>query len=225
MIVNDVDRAGLTDETYPAEFTVRADLRPIEGQDPGHEGQQDALVTVSLQQRAAGEKERTYDPPQETGGPLVGQVGEHKIGDQGKDAGQDVATERLGGNGRAGVAVVGIGQVVEGGQVDGEDAHGGTAQGQHGHDPRHGRERRPAEPEQADGHEGGLDAGEEQARLGGAGQFAQACGGLFLVDAEQGGQHGPDGDGWAGLVDSIEPPVHQTKDGTHLKTLLRLAAC
>ena len=66
--------------------------------------------------------------------------------------------------------MVRVGQVVEHGQVDGENAHGGATDGQRGHDVWHGRRGCPAEPEQADGHEGGFNAREVQSALGCRGQ-------------------------------------------------------
>lgn len=72
--------------------------------------------------------------------------------------------------------MVRIRQVVEGSQVNGEDAHRRTAQGQGGHDPWNRRVRRPSEPEQPGWHEDGLDADECEAALGGAGHFAESGG-------------------------------------------------
>lgn len=79
--------------------------------------------------------------------------------------------------------MVRIGQVVERSQVDGEDAHCGTANGQSGRDPVDGGERGPAKPEETDGEENRLDADEVETAFGGGGEFPEAGGDLFLPDA------------------------------------------
>lgn len=56
--------------------------------------------------------------------------------------------------------MVRVGQVVEGRQVDGVDAHGGAGDGERGDDPGCGGVERVAEPEQADGEEDGFYTGE-----------------------------------------------------------------
>ena len=57
-------------------------------------------------------------------------------------------------------------EVVEDGEVDGKDSHGGTADGDCGNDPMGCRERRPTEPEQADWEEGAFYAGEIEPSFG-----------------------------------------------------------
>lgn len=94
------------------------------------------------------------------------EVLEHGDCDEREDTPKDVATEGLGRERRTGVAVVGVSQVVEGSQVDGVDAHRRAADGQRGDDPGDGAELGPAEPEEADGEEHRLDAGEIQASFG-----------------------------------------------------------
>lgn len=94
-----------------------------------------------------------------------------------------------------------IGKVVEDGQVDGEDTHGRASDGQCGHDEWDRGVGCPAEPEEADGHEGGFDAGEVQSCFGGCGEEVVSRGDLVLADAEEGcddyagahgGKNGPD---------------------------------
>lgn len=64
--------------------------------------------------------------------------------------------------GRTGIPVIGVRQIVEDSQVDGEDAHGRTAHPQRRHDVRDARIGGPAKPEQANGHERGFNAGKVQ---------------------------------------------------------------
>ena len=99
--------------------------------------------------------------------------------------------------------MVGIGEVIEDGEVDGENTHGGTGDGQGRQDPMLGGERSPAEPEEADGHEGALDAAEVQSTFGGGRHLAVVAGDFLLVDAQERGEGGADahgGEDGAGLL-------------------------
>lgn len=104
--------------------------------------------------------------------------------------------------------MVRIRQEIEHGEVDGEDAHGGATHRERRHDPVDPRERGPAEPEQADGHQRALDAAEVEPPFGAAGgrgaPFAVAQGDLLLVDAQGRRQQRPDahcGEHSAALLD------------------------
>lgn len=88
--------------------------------------------------------------------------------------------------------MVRISQVVEDGEIDGEDAHGGAPDCDCRADPVDVWEGGPAEPEQADGHEDAFEADEVEARFGGAGEEVEAAGDLFLVDADDGDEEGAD---------------------------------
>ena len=132
----------------------RPNPRPKENQDPRDKSQQRA------------------DPAQERRRPLIGHGIEHAVRDEGEDAAEHVAAEGLGRQGGTRVAVVRVREVVEHGEVDGEDAHGGAGDGQGGQDPVQRGERGPAEPEEADGHEGAFDAAEVQPAFGRRGHLA-----------------------------------------------------
>lgn len=79
--------------------------------------------------------------------------------------------------------MVDVGQVVEDGEVDDEDAHLGDADRHNGRDPVDGRVGRPAEPEQAHGQQRRLEAGKIQPAFRAGGEFGPAAPGKFrLVD-------------------------------------------
>lgn len=86
-------------------------------------------------------------------------------------------------------------QIVECRQIDRENTHRRAPQSQYWDNPWNRWVRRPAEPEQPHWHEDRLDTRKVQAAFGAAGKFAHARGGFFLVDAEERGQEGADGDG------------------------------
>lgn len=100
--------------------------------------------------------------------------------------------------------MVRIGEVVEGGEVDAEDADGGDGDGDGGRDPMHACEARPAEHEEADGHEGALDAREVQPALGRGGEFPVALGDALLVDGYDGCEYGADAHGGEDSVGLLE---------------------
>ena len=127
--------------------TPRPDPRPVKHQYPRHERQQ-----------------RPH-PAQQAARAAIRQPLVHLGCDEGEDAGEDVAAEGLGGEGGAGVAVVRVGEVVEDGEVDGEDADGGECDGDGRHDPMDAGCGRPTKHEQADGHECALHARKVQAAL------------------------------------------------------------
>lgn len=113
-------------------LTPRTDFLSIEQQHPRHGGQQRG------------------DAAQQTTRRGVPETPEHLIREQGKHGGKDISREPLRGQGTRGVPMIHVGQVVEDGEVDGEDAHLRTPQRHDGGDPMHAREGRPAEPEKAD---------------------------------------------------------------------------
>lgn len=57
-------------------------------------------------------------------------------------------------------------EVIEDGEIDGKDSHGGTADGDCGDDPVRCRERRPTEPEQPNREKGTFYAGEIESSFG-----------------------------------------------------------
>ena len=103
---------------------------------------------------------------------------------QGENAAEHVPAETLGRERGARVAVVGVGKVVEGGEIDGVDAHGGAADGESGHDPRDRGELGPSEPEEAEGEEGRFETSEVETRFGGGEvDGATEAGGVFGLGA------------------------------------------
>lgn len=102
-----------------------------------------------------------------------------------------VLTARLCGNRRTGKTMIRISQIVKDRQINGQDAHGGTADSQSRSDPMHRRIRGPSEPEQAGGHEHCLDTGEIETFLWGVGKLHESADDSFLVDTDEGGDdHG-----------------------------------
>ena len=152
-------------------------------------------------------QERT-DAAQQARGAGRAQAPKHGLGEEREHGGEHVAAKALRRERRRRVAVVDVGEVVENGEVDGEDADLGAGEGEDGDDPGDGLgggRRRPAEPEEAERQEGGLDACKVQAALRGGGQFRPvAPGDLVLVDAEQGGEDGADGDGGVDGADLLD---------------------
>lgn len=131
-------------------LTPRPDPRAIKQQHPGNERQQ------------------STHPAKERRGPLKRHGREHLARDQREHTPQHIPAKRLRRQRRARVAVVRIGQEIEHGEVDGEDAHCGATHRDRRHDPVDLRERSPAEPEQADGHQRALDAAEVEPPFGAA---------------------------------------------------------
>lgn len=97
--------------------TPRPDPLAIKQQDPGDQ----------RQQRTDAAEQRT--------GLRVADGAEHLVGEEREDGGHEVPHEGLGGQGGRGVAVVDVGQVVEDGEVDDEDADLGGADGEDWGDP------------------------------------------------------------------------------------------
>lgn len=105
-------------------------------------------------------------------------------------------TARLRSNGRAGVAVVCIGQVVEGRQVNGKDTHSSAANSDSWDNPVDGRERAPTKPEQADRKQNRLDANEVQTAFGRGGELAEFGGDVVLPDTDAGDEDDTDAHCW-----------------------------
>lgn len=89
------------------------------------------------------------DTPQQTRRSLEGQIVKKRSRNQWKCASKHIPTETLRRKSGRGVAMINISEVVEGGEVDGEDAHRSAPDGQRGHDPGNGRKLGPAKPEKA----------------------------------------------------------------------------
>lgn len=79
--------------------------------------------------------------------------------------------------------MVRIRQIIEHSQIDRKDAHRRAAYRDGRYNPGDMRELRPAEPEEPDGQESALDAGEVEAALGRGVGFVVVGGDFFLVDA------------------------------------------
>lgn len=94
-----------------------------------------------------------------------------------------VHTERLRRQCRTRIPMVRIRQIVKHSQVNRIDAHRRTSHRDGRHNPWDVRELRPAQPEEADGQEGALDAGEVEAVLRGGGAFVVVGGDFLLVNA------------------------------------------
>ena len=103
-------------------------------------------------------RERDTDPPQQASSPLKRQRAENGIREERRRGRATAAAERLGRDGRAGIAAVGVGEVVEHGEIDGEDAEGDAADGEGWDDPVDRGKLGPAEPEEPDGEERALEA-------------------------------------------------------------------
>jgi len=129
-------------------LTSRADAGPVKHQHPGHDAQQRPQAS----QKAAGALER--------------HVVKHGRGDQWEAPAEHVPAETLRCQRATGVAVIRVREVVEHGQVDGEDPDGGYAHRDGRDDPRDGRERCPPEPEHSDGEETTQRAGAVKASFG-----------------------------------------------------------
>ncbi len=127
------------------------------------------------------------DSAEETARAWEPEISKHGLGEEREDSSEDIAAERLRGQCRGGVAVVNVCEVVEDGEVDGEDANLGTAESKDGNDGRDCRERSPAKPEESDGKQGAFDACEIQPSFWRLGDFPTPlrtpCE-FFLVDAQ-----------------------------------------
>lgn len=178
-------------QTYTSNLALGADLRPLPRQCPWHERQQDTLVAL-----AESTKERqlvTYNPSQQTSSAGICEIREHGVRNQWEDTGENVSTKRLRGDCGTGISMVRVGKVVERGQVDGKDTHGGATQGERRYNPWNGRVGGPSKPKQTGRHENGLDAGKVKPAFGGIGHLAQSHGQFLLVDAQNGGQKSTNG--------------------------------
>lgn len=96
---------------------------------------------------------------------------EQRATNERKHSADDVAAETLCRQRTARIAMIHISQVIERRQVHGINAHRREPDPETRHDPVHVAELRPAEPEEPDGEERGLDACEIQADFGVVGGF------------------------------------------------------
>lgn len=191
----------LSRHDLPGDLAPRADLLAIEQQHPRHEGQQRG------------------DPAQQTTRAGIAQLSEHLIREQWKDGGEDIPRKPLRGQRTRRVPMVHVGQVIEHGEIDDEDAHLGATQRQHGRDPVHARERGPSEPKEPDRQQRGLETGKIQPALGGRGEFRPVLfRNAFLEHTHNRRQDRADRDGrehGAGLfgVEAVSSAEHERDDG------------
>jgi len=138
------------------EFTPPSDPDAVEDEDP-RDGSQ-----------------HQTDAAEEAARPLERHAVVHGIGNEREEAAEHVAAEGLRREGGARVAVVRVCKVVEHCQVHREDADGHHADRTRGQDPVLTGERRPPEPEHADGEQRAQDARSVEARLGAGGVGQEA---------------------------------------------------
>lgn len=155
--------------TYTGHLALGTDLRTVEGEYPGDESKNSALYPNYQQEYPQNRDQATYNSTQQTRRLGKTKVGEHGSRHHGKHTTEQIPATRLRRNRRTGISMVRIGQVVEGSQVDREDAHGCTADGQRRHDPGYRREGGPSEPEEADGEKNRFNADEVKTSFGGGG--------------------------------------------------------
>ncbi|KAK5215732.1 hypothetical protein LTR72_011219 [Exophiala xenobiotica] len=137
----------------------------------------------------------------------IAELLEHLIGEQGEDGGGDIPCRTLGGPRTRRIPMIDVGQVIEDGEVDDENAHLGAAEGQDGRDPRHAREHRPSKPE-THRQQCGLEASKVEPALWEGVSFGHLVfRNAFLEHADDGREDRPDrdaGENCAGFLD-VEP--------------------